>query len=185
MSADRPGASSDERAAAGRRRGYARAVTARAAPLLAVLLLALPPTGCGDGAMPTAGDPECAHIGWRTPTPDAVVCPGTLDCSCTGEERCCVLRDEDLGIVGARCGDATACVDLPVFCDGPEDCAAGQQCCFEPEPEVGARCVAEGECTGAEAEVVCRADDDCPEGQSCVPAERGSYFDAAAAFCEG
>lgn len=141
--------------------------------------------GCGDPGPPTAGDPECSHLGWRDPMPDAVVCPGTDDCLCSDGEICCVAQDEEVGIVAARCTPAGDCTETPIRCDGPEDCAGEHVCCFREGTDDGGACVPPAECTGDSDLTLCRADADCAPDRSCVPAEPGTYFDAAAAFCRG
>lgn len=48
-------------------------------------------------------------------------------------------------------------------CDGPEDCPAGQVCCFVDSDSVGAACSAT--CNGA---VVCHTTADCAAGTTCA-----------------
>ena len=149
--------------------------------LACVPLLCL--AACGDADMPSAGDPECAHLGWREPTPGAVVCPGTPDCLCDDGDVCCVAQDDEQRIVAARCMPPDECSELPIRCDGPEDCADDRVCCFRARADGGGAGVPEPECAREDALRLCRADADCTAELTCSPAEPGTYFDAAAAFC--
>src|SRR5688572_14312699 len=72
--------------------------------------------GASDGGAPA--------IDGSTPANDGglgVVCDTDV---CTGTEVCCVMSG------GARmCTEPADCMGAEVTCDGPEDCASGENCC--------------------------------------------------------
>jgi hypothetical protein len=122
---------------------------------------------CGEELMCSAGELCCAGLAW-VPAPKS---PPTLQyavylgCS-TGTESC-----------------ASSGADSVVYCDGPEDCAQGQQCCGYSTAVIAHWGVANvsfyglyqgvgpswcaSTCT-CDAASLCHSDADCTDGMSCV-----------------
>ena len=76
---------------------------------------------------------------------------------CTTTQACCITPGTDTCIAAGA-----MCAGTPIACDGPEDCAGGQDCCwFEGQH---ARCTSANQCgfTGAPSEPLCHLDVDCP-----------------------
>jgi hypothetical protein len=72
----------------------------------------------GYSSTPTRHD-SCAGLGFRQPTPGAVVCPGTQNCECGGTDICCMQAvDSNSGV----CQSLGACRYLALTCTGPEAC---------------------------------------------------------------
>lgn len=108
-------------------------------------------------APPLCAEPPCPRwllaSKWAT-EPEVVDCGGA---ACTlPAEICCV------GFAGAACSASCGFGTLPVRCDGPEDCGAGEVCC--ESMNTGALCAAE--CV-ADQEQRCHTDEDC-SGTSCT-----------------
>jgi hypothetical protein len=124
---------------------------------------------------------ECSSANWRAPTANQVVCPGPSGCQCAGGEVCCIPPSPAPGATGA-CTAMTACADVAFACDGPEDCAAGEVCCAKG---YAAQCVAEADCFGVDAYVLCHADADCESklGTTCGPADPNTFWDELLGVC--
>ena len=106
-----------------------------------------------------------------TPPPPRV--PNGVPCRdnhCNAPKYCCAnmiadiddCRDanDDPELV---CADQAAGGARAMRCDGPEDCGAGQVCCFVDQASRGAQCAAT--CTGA---TLCHETTHCPVGQACT-----------------
>lgn len=93
-------------------------------------------------------------------THDGVVCGD--DVICQLPEICCG------SISGSACAETCADGELPLTCDGPEDCNGGG-CCFGLM--AGSLCAASPtECEGAASDVLCKSDGDCADlGGACLP----------------
>lgn len=117
--------------------------------------------GTGGVAIPAG----CESMNWRSPTPDAVICPGAPGCSCALPETCCGSPD----VADGQCGEVSQCAKQAAVCDGPEDCAETDVCCVTPQ---GTDCRDPIQCVGTDRYVLCRATTDCPYAtDECVPAE--------------
>ncbi len=120
------------------------------------------PDPCANGGCPPevdagvlppldAGLPEDASVVAQ----DAGVA-GELMCNGSPcQDTCCI------GFNGTRCAAGCGPFEIPARCDGPEDCAAGEQCCADQG--TGAHC---GQCNPGQFEV-CHRDVECSAG-TCV-----------------
>jgi len=166
----------------------------------ALLLLAACSSGGDDAAggeseneepdgITASSEESCSEVGWRSPTPGAVTCPGADGCSCDGGAVCCVEVAEvgtpNERVADATCRELTACAELAFACDGPEDCQPGKVCCATLTAGGGSSCVDPIDCYDGDAAALCRSDADCLEatGAHCNPAVEGSYFDGTTAAC--
>lgn len=102
------------------------------------------------GPPPDAGTLDAAVSDQDAGVVGEVMCNGT---PC--RDTCCV------GFAGAHCAVGCGFFEIPALCDGPEDCAAGEQCCADQG--TGARC---GQCNAAQVEV-CHRDVECSAG-TCI-----------------
>jgi hypothetical protein len=84
---------------------------------------------------------------------------GNMSCVLTSQ-ICCVETTTGDAHCAASC-DSTS--QLPVSCDGSEDCTGGKKCCY-PTGGTTASCMAT--CLGR---VFCGSDRDCAAGQRCAP----------------
>ena len=186
-----------------------RSNTTRAALGAALLLTAActvtPNCVSADGGLgaPVTLHDSCQGLGFRGPTPGAIVCPGAPGCECGGADICCMQAvDSSKGV----CGSLGACRALALQCDGPEDCnpnttrdltndgglEAGADagtvlpdggawkptvCCLDEAQGSsggGSSCRAASACQG---KVLCRTDDDCSglvAFPHCRPADYGT-----------
>jgi hypothetical protein len=135
--------------------------------------------GCGDD-----GDDRgaCGDFNWRAETADQIVCPYTAACACPTSDVCCVTVSND-AFDDATCEQLADCPGLAFECDGPEDCAEGDACCADTSTGGGSTCGAPTDCMDIDEVLMCREDDDCNLGESCLPAEDGTYFDGVAGYC--
>lgn len=118
----------------------------------------------GDAAPDPCALGECepeVDAGLPVDAAPVILDAGTVDAGVAGEvncggtpcrEVCCV------GFAGPRCGAGCGFLEVPALCDGPEDCAEGEQCCVDQG--TGARC---GQCAPAQI-VACHRDLECAEG---------------------
>jgi hypothetical protein len=115
---------------------------------------------------------SCAATGFRGASAKSVICPGTPSCGCEAPAVCCLSAiDSQHG----SCTTFSACRDLALTCDGPEDCNGGV-CCLDQQAGGGTTCKAPGDCGGTE-KWLCRTDADCaasPAGNHCRPADFGT-----------
>lgn len=119
----------------------------------------LPPPQCPPFCEPVEEpDAGVADTGF---VPDAgaagVIACGDEDCD-VPQQICCV------GFDGPACEDACVGFVVPVRCDGPEDCGAGQDCCGGLAGGLG--CVPEAECAALDYEL-CHRDIEC-DGVPCL-----------------
>jgi hypothetical protein len=142
-------------------------------------------SGCSSGDTNLGGTDRtaCSGLNWRAATTGAVVCPGAPECSCSGGQVCCVSLVNGRASSGS-CGDLTQCSGPALECDGPEDCAAGEVCCFVNTVGGGSSCKTPTDCFGTQEIAACRSDQDCQPLESCTPAEAGSYLAGIAAACQ-
>jgi hypothetical protein len=139
--------------------------------------------GCSSGDTSLGGNPNtCSGQNWRAATPDGVICPGAPDCLCSGGQVCCVALVNGKASIGS-CNDLAACSGPAIACDGPEDCAAGQVCCWVDTVGGGSTCKAPIDCFGSQEAAACRDDSQCSGIEHCTPADPGSYLDGVAAAC--
>ncbi len=165
------------------------------------------PNGVGyDGGTitPQQARDSCKGLGFRQPSPSAVVCPGAQGCICATNSEVCCLQAVDSS--KGACTSLGACRNLAIQCDGPEDCNpatirdqsgdGGVETGVDssvpgvdasvPKPAVccldeaqgssggGSSCRASTACTG---KILCRTDDDCtglPAFPHCRPADYGT-----------
>ncbi|MFW6051061.1 MAG: hypothetical protein ACODAU_07795 [Myxococcota bacterium] len=107
-------------------------------------------TGNDGGGVPDATTQEDAATG-DADTPG--LCGGEV---CTDAEQCCITPS------GSSCIPADDTCDPGSSCVGPDDCDAGQECCFH-EGVFG--CVEEGMCGGTLIE--CGSTSECTGGEVC------------------
>jgi hypothetical protein len=117
-----------------------------------------PPPGTDASSAPDAQGPiDSGGPGGADGSPAG---PG-IDCggvSCGPTEICCIETDAT-GMARQLCTPSGACMGTPVMCDGPEDCAGTNVCCFTS----AVSCVSEFVC----GLVVCHDDTDCTSGMCC------------------
>ena len=111
---------------------------------------------------------ECPGGECTTPEPgtrysgtaeDGVVCNGDV---C---DTCCLGFDQTFG-----CDDGSGnCLFTIATCDGPEDCAGGEECC---ESGFQASCVETGVCRANGNREVCVRDSDCIAGELCCTSDQ-------------
>jgi hypothetical protein len=85
---------------------------------------------------------------------------GDTSCKLSSGQVCCVETTTGNAHCAVSC-DSTS--QLPVSCDGAEDCSGGKKCCY-PTGGTTASCMAS--CLGR---VFCGSDRDCAAGQRCAP----------------
>lgn len=103
----------------------------------------------------------------------AVVCESEAQRCPTPGQICC---DTQPGPDRCTAADVP-CAGQTMACDGPEDCAATEDCCLWSN---GSRCTAAGICgnTGSITEVMCHLPADCPiEAPSCCGTAPGPLLD--------
>jgi len=114
-----------------------------------------------------------------------VACDGVPPCVLP-EFLCCVALAVDGGSEGAACQpEESLCGDtgdVPIQCDGPEDCPGGGVCCYLPWEPQGATC--DAACQTGSA-MMCHGDNSCFEGESCcpIPSLGGAYRTCSATPC--
>ena len=126
----------------------------------------------GGGVDPDGGS------GMTDAGPTGVDCMGMI---CEGSTPFCCVTAGGTGAMASCVATADMCAGVPLTCDGPEDCASGEQCCVTlggvGGTSGGARCVA-GACPGT-SRVACHAADECPAGDGrmlmCCPFMIGGF----------
>jgi hypothetical protein len=121
----------------------------------------------GDGASTDGGAIDGATTG------NGVVC-ARADQSCTGAmpECCDLMTGTDTCIAPSG-----PCAGERLECDGPEDCAQGEECClFDGQ---GSRCLDEGICgtTGSISSTMCHVVAHCDQGELCCGTAPGPAVD--------
>lgn len=144
-------------------------------PAVALLAAALA-TACGEP--PT--NRSCGED-YRTPTPLAVVCPGTA--CCDTPQVCCVELDEEGRPADGACSPATSCNTLPMTCDGPEECNAGEICCLTLQGSSCKEGAPDDTCAGVNEAALCHENSDCVRPDYCAPFREDSYFGPAMGAC--
>lgn len=138
------------------------------------VLLALAACGGSDDGGPDARtdaarfdgpvDAPAIDAPYDASTANGVGCAPDVICT-VPSQACCMTPGADTCIAAGG-----MCEGAPLACDGPEDCGAGQDCCwFEGQ---GARCTSANQCgfTGAQSEPMCHVDADCSEPfPNCCP----------------
>lgn len=127
------------------------------------------PDPCANGGCPP--DPDAGvlpPLDAAVPLPDAGPLPDAApvdqDAGVVGEVMCNGTPCQDtccVGFAGARCAVGCGFFEIPALCDGPEDCAPGEQCCADQG--TGAHC---GQCNPNQVEV-CHRDIECSAG-TCI-----------------
>ena len=118
---------------------------------------------------------------------EGVVCDATTCAS--PASVCCVTLMSALVATCVAPGDTCAggIINVPVVCDGPEDCEAAQECCLDGAT-FATSCVSAGSCvaTGQSSSVVCVSTEDCGVEELCcaasnlmLPVELGTCSPAA------
>jgi hypothetical protein len=177
--------------------------------------------GDGDGDGASQDDEDDGMIGYDPPDagpeqdggpidiepPTRSVDCGGSECETTDNRVCCESWSIDTGFGAPMCTSEAACENMYAdwgnnnrkvtsVCDGGDDCAAGQVCCFfiygmdvwdltltKVGPGAGRMCLAPGDCNaeftlefGSPTGVVaCTEDADCEDvGGSCQPEQSGS-----------
>jgi hypothetical protein len=116
-------------------------------------------TGTGGAATGgTAGTGGSTGVEKPPGVPGQVHC-GSASCKLTNQV-CCIETATGAAHCAASCDSNT---QLPVSCDGAEDCTGGNKCCY-PTGGTTASCMAT--CLGR---VFCGSDRDCAAGQRCAP----------------
>jgi len=100
--------------------------------------------------------------------PDATIGVACGNATCGGQQVCCVTFGGGGG-QQLNCADSCNGGALSYACDGPEDCG-NQDCCLDSGGG-GSQC--KGSC-GFGSQLTCRSDGDCPNQQSCCPANVGN-----------
>ncbi len=133
--------------------------TFRAAAIISLALAGWLAVACGDDGASTFVPADAR------PRADASPYDAALGVACKGEDcalgqACCrelLMPGQPIHFCAP---EATTCIEVSYTCDGPEDCADGEQCC-----DVGDGAV---ECTTeACAIIVCHKDEHCPGGLQC------------------
>lgn len=144
-----------------------------------------PDGGTGGASDPCADHPTRHGLAWSSAATEGVWCEGFFSEGTWCLDGCC-------SGVNARCIEVSASCSIADYCDGPEDCGAGQVCCLESRRSagnnyIGAAC--RESCEGPEQEV-CHDEGDCGGGGSCVRgwsnlgyADRGVCQSRAPSLC--
>lgn len=115
----------------------------------------------GSGGTATGGS---AGMGGSTGVEKPPGVPGQVQCGSASckltTQVCCIETSTGNAHCAASCDSTT---QLPVSCDGSEDCTGGKKCCY-PTGGTTASCMAT--CLGR---VFCGSDRDCAAGQRCAP----------------
>lgn len=135
-----------------------------------------------DSSLGGGAQASCSGHNWREPTPNSVVCPGAVDCSCPSSQVCCVNVVGNKPVSGS-CGDLAQCAGPALRCDGAEDCAAGQVCCVIDTVGGGSECRAPNDCFFTDEITTCRDESECDGVQHCKPADPGSLMAGLIAGC--
>ena len=117
--------------------------------------------GASTGGAGTGGAAGGGAGGMQEPAgvPGEVQC-GTSSCKLPGQV-CCIDTTSGAAHCAMSC-DSTS--QLPVSCDGSEDCSGGKPKCCYPTGGTAASCTA-----GCIGRVFCGKDSDCIPGQRCAP----------------
>ncbi|MBZ0230722.1 MAG: hypothetical protein K8M05_00100 [Deltaproteobacteria bacterium] len=119
---------------------------------------------------------------------DAAASDGAIDGARSGDGVVCARADQACVEPTPECCDVMtgtdtcvatteACAGDRLECDGPEDCAVGDECClFQGQ---GSRCIQAGVCgtTGAISNEMCHAPTDCAQGEMCCGTAPGPQVD--------
>jgi hypothetical protein len=130
----------------------------------------------------TPGHDDAQLVGCGDPDHDGI------GASCMVNGQVCCLSRESGDVAACADGDRCGFSELPVRCDGPEDCATGLACCHVPEQHDadGGVSPAQTLCTDRCAELPaaltrCHADQDCgSEGQVCRPDPTSPWWGSCA-----
>ena len=76
-------------------------------------------------------------------------------------------------------GSCAAALAVEAACDGPEDCDAGQECCFA---NFATACAAEPTCRASGNEI-CVTTADCAEGETCCSSPELTQFGLDGGIC--
>jgi hypothetical protein len=103
-----------------------------------------------------------------------VSCDGQ-NCPTTDEFVCCFRE------MSFSCEPEGSCMGHAIYCDGPEDCLAGEVCCLTAQAGAAiSECKPDGDCL---FERLCSSNQDCPEGMSCCFTTLGAYADYTIHVC--
>ncbi len=125
--------------------------------------------GGGEGEGEGEGEPGVEYTGTRE---NGVVCGVAGTCA----EDCCL----DPFTTTSVCAAAGQCLFLAGSCDGPEDCAGNEECCFG---SFSTSCVAAGQCRSTGNEV-CVTRADCAAGELCCASPTALAFGFDAGICQ-
>jgi hypothetical protein len=120
--------------------------------------------------------PADAGIVYGACTTDAGPATYSIACgstTCTSQsDECCLA-----GTSSACQPRSSSCSGVPVQCDGPEDCPAGDMCCDRAKASFLSSalfCTGQGQCSGPAT--VCHTSADCPASNpTCVPGDAGPF----------
>ncbi len=127
----------------------------------------------------TGADAAISAPDAATTTPDDPA--GTVACytegapsnTCTAPEQCCFSNYSSHH--NGFC-TTSACAWGTITCDGPEDCAAGEECCATALDWGWTLACQSGACgTPPASEELCHTSDTCESGETCVSALDANY----------
>lgn len=119
--------------------------------------------GGGNGVGGMGGNGQGGQGG--SPVTDTVPCGPPTECDLDAGEVCCL----DTGNDSVSCVLAADCGDAPLGCNGPQDCAPNQDCCFDVDMGDVAQTECRSNCMGSD--LLCDPAIDpgtCPVGDDCV-----------------